>query len=135
MSINIVKDSIDLGIITTNPEPMLRFYRDTLGLKPGGDMEIPGGGQMIRLLCGTTVLKLVVNGQPPEQPAVPGGISGAAGYRYWTISVDNLQESVQECRDAGYNIAMEPQEIREGVTFTVIEDPDGNWVELLEMAE
>ena len=33
MSVQLTKQSIDLGIITTNGEAMLAFYRDTLGLR------------------------------------------------------------------------------------------------------
>ncbi len=57
---------------------------------------------------------------------------GASGYRYWTISVSNLDELAQACEAAGYKIAVSPREIRPGIKITMIEDPDGNWVELLE---
>ncbi len=33
MSLEITKSSIDLGIVTRNPEPMVAFYRDVLGLE------------------------------------------------------------------------------------------------------
>ena len=133
MSLEISKDSIDIGIVTRNVEPMLAFYRDTLGLKPDGEMQMPGGGQMTRLLCGTTTVKLVVNAREPEGTSAPGGIGGATGYRYWTISCTNLKEVTDKCSEAGYTIAVPAREIRPGVTISIIEDPDGNWVELLQM--
>jgi len=113
---------------------MVKFYRDTLGLVPDGEMEFPNGAHMTRLLCGTTVIKLVVNGTAPKNKGIPGGADGAEGYRYWTVTVSNLEETVSKCRDAGYNIALGPNEIRPGVHFVIIEDPDGNWVELLQTA-
>ena len=58
MTIKLTKDSIDLGIVTTNPEAMTAFYRDVLGFEDGGQMSLPGGS-MIRLLCGSSVIKLV----------------------------------------------------------------------------
>jgi glyoxylase I family protein len=133
MAIQITKDSIDLGLITLDAEPMLKFYRDTLGLAPDGDMAMPGGGQMTRLACGTTTLKIVVNGKTPRATAAPGGIGGSTGYRYFTISVSNLKEVTEACGEAGYKIAIPPTEIRAGITISMIEDPDGNWVELLQM--
>ncbi len=134
MTLSIVKDSIDLGIITKDPEKMLAFYRDTLGLELIGELPMPGGGTMYRLNCGTSVIKIVVHGKEPAAVAAPGGIAGATGYRYWTITVDNIEQSVKACEDAGYKIAVKVTEIRPGVAISMIEDPDGNWVELLQMS-
>ena len=123
-----------LGIITKDPEKMLAFYRDTLGLELIGELPMPGGGTMYRLNCGTSVIKIVVHGKEPAAVAVPGGIAGATGYRYWTITVDNIEQSVKACEDAGYKITVPVTEFRPGVTISMIEDPDGNWVELLQMS-
>ena len=133
MALEITKDSIDLGIITTDAEKSLAFYRDTLGLADDGSMDMPGGGKMVRLSCGTTTIKIVVNGREPKASAAPGGIGGATGFRYFTISVSNLAAATQECADAGYKIAVPVTELRPGITISIIEDPDGNWVELLQM--
>lgn len=132
MPINIVKDSIDFGLVTKDAQPLLAFYRDTLGLELEGEVPMPGGGKMTRLICGTTILKIVVHAKEPKEVAPAGGIRGATGFRYFTISVDNLTEAVDECEAAGYKIAMPVTEIRVGVTISMIEDPDGNWVELLQ---
>jgi catechol 2,3-dioxygenase-like lactoylglutathione lyase family enzyme len=134
MGVKITKDSIDLGIVTTDAAPMLTFYRDTLGLEVAGEMDMPGGGHMTRLACGTTTLKLVVNGKPPVASAPTGGIGGATGLRYLTISVSNLEEATSELDTAGYHVVIKPREIRAGVMISMIEDPDGNWVELLQMS-
>jgi predicted enzyme related to lactoylglutathione lyase len=132
VSIQIVKDSIDIGIVTKNAEPLLKFYRDTLGLALEGELPIPGGGKMTRLICGTTIIKIVVNSKEPKAQAPAGGIRGATGIRYFTISVSNLTQATEQCQAAGYKVAMPPTEVREGVTISMIEDPDGNWVELLQ---
>ena len=58
----------------------------------------------------------------------------ATGYRYWTISVSNLSELVQQCEAAGVTVAVPITELRPGITIAIVEDPDGNWVELLESA-
>ena len=134
MPLAITKDSIDIGIITKDAAPLLTFYRDTLGLVPDGEMDMPGGGKMTRLRCGTTVVKIVVHGQAPAAEAAPGGIRTATGYRYWTISVANIDGATQECVDAGYTVAVPVSEIRPGVRISMIEDPDGNWVELLQVS-
>ena len=133
MGMRITKPSIDLGIVTTRGEQMLAFYRDLLGLKVQGQMPMPGGkGTMHRLLCGDSLIKLVVVPELPA-PAVPGGIGGGAGYRYWTITVDNLTEMVAACTAAGAPVVWSEREIRPGIRIAMVEDPDGNWVEFLQL--
>jgi glyoxylase I family protein len=135
MSASIVKPGIDLGIVTRNPEPMLRFYMDTLGLEREGTIPMPGGGgTMHRLLAGTSVIKIIALDPAPGSDAPPGGIRAATGYRYWTITVDNLVQCVQQCADAGFRIVVAEKIVRPGVTIAIIADPDGNWVELLQMS-
>jgi len=134
MTIALTKDSIDLGIVTRNPDAMLTFYRDTLGFEFQGEMQMPGGGNMLRLNCGTSLIKIVTPGNLKDNDAAPGGIPGATGYRYWTISVSNLDELTEKCATAGSKVAVPPTEIRPGVRISMVEDPDGNWVEFLEIA-
>ncbi len=78
MGVALAKPSIDLGIVTTNGEPMLAFYRDLLGLKYLREMPMPGGnGVMHQMACGDSVVKLVVLPAVPAT-AAPGGIQGKA---------------------------------------------------------
>jgi len=132
MTIELTKDSIDLGIVTRNPEAMLEFYRDLLGFQFQGEMPMPGGGKMQRLLCGTSLIKLVTPGKAPATDAPPGGFAGATGYRYWTISVSNLEALTRKCADAGVKVAIPLTEVRPGVRISIVEDPDGNWLEFLQ---
>ncbi len=135
MPVALSKDAIDLGIVTTNGAAMLGFYRDTLGLEHEGDMPMPGGsGTMHRLLCGSSLIKIVVLDREPPARAPGGGIQGATGYRYWTISVSNIETMTETCQQAGYKVVIPVTEIRPGVRISMISDPDGNWVELLEAA-
>lgn len=134
MAIELTKDSIDLGIVTRNPQPMLTFYRDTLGFEHQGEMPMPGGGSMQRLMCGTSLIKIVTPGNLSDKDAAPGGIPGATGYRYWTISVANLDALTEACAAAGAPVPVRPTEIRPGIRIAIVEDPDGNWVEFLQTA-
>ena len=68
MPLELNTDSVDLGIVTRNPDAMLTFYRDTLGLEFEGELPQPGGGTMLRLLCGTSMIKIVTPG-PTTVPA------------------------------------------------------------------
>jgi len=132
MGVALAKDSIDLGIVIADVDRSLAFYRELLGLELAGEMPMPGGGTMYRLMCGTSMIKLIKPGREPKAPAAPGGIPGAYGYRYWTISVTNLVELTDACAAAGHKIAVPVTELRPGVTISIVEDPDGNWVEFLQ---
>ena len=132
MSIELAKDSIDIGIVVRDGDAAMKFYRDTLGLEHIADTPMPGGGTMHRLMCGTTLVKIVERDEPPEKADNPGGPGGASGIRYWTITIHDLDAMTAKFSDAGYTVPVAPREVRPGVRISMIEDPDGNWLELLE---
>jgi catechol 2,3-dioxygenase-like lactoylglutathione lyase family enzyme len=134
MGVNVAKDAIDLGIVTTNGEAMLAFYRDVLGFKHEGDiaMEHVGIKVMHRLWFGKSLIKLVVPVKDPGVPAAPGGIQGGTGYRYWTMTIHNLDEVLSAVEAAGQKIVRPRTEVRPGVVIGMVEDPDGNWVEFIQ---
>ena len=134
MGVSLRKDSIDLGIVITESGRSLAFYRDLLGFEHEGDIPMPigGGGTMHRLRCGSTLIKLVKLDDVPEARPARGGIAGATGYRYFTMIVENLAEITHAVKDAGYKVRIDTTEIRPGVSISMVEDPDGNWVEFVE---
>jgi glyoxylase I family protein len=134
MGVNVAKDAIDLGIVTTNGEAMLAFYRDVLGFKHEGDiaMEHVGIKVMHRLWFGNSLIKLVVPVKPPPASAAPGGIPGATGYRYWTMTIHNLDEVMSAVQAVGQKIVRPRTKVRPGVVIGMVEDPDGNWVEFIQ---
>jgi catechol 2,3-dioxygenase-like lactoylglutathione lyase family enzyme len=133
MAVELKKAAIDLGIVTTNGAAMLAFYRDTLGLKYLREMPMPGGGLMHQLACGDSVIKLVVLESTPAQ-AAPGGIQGATGYRYLTMTVANIAQIIEVCASNGHKVVVKERELRPGVRIAIVADPDGNWVEFLAVA-
>ena len=133
MGIKLAKDSIDLGIVVSDGPKALAFYRDTLGFEHIATTPMPGGGgTMERLMCGTSLIKVVVPEKTLTGKAPGGGIQGAYGYRYWTMSVTNLDEILKACGDAGYKVAVPRRTARPGLDIGIVEDPDGNWVEFIE---
>lgn len=131
MALDITKPGIDLGIVTSNGEAMNAFYGETLGLPHVGEFKMGGGSVMQRYQCGDSVVKVVVLPGDAPAGAAPGGINGATGYRYFTITVSDINGSVAACEQAGATIAVPVTELRPGITIAMVEDPDGNWVELL----
>jgi catechol 2,3-dioxygenase-like lactoylglutathione lyase family enzyme len=133
MAIQLTKDSIDLGIVVSDGAKALAFYRDTLGFDHVGTTPMPGGGgTMERLMCGTSLIKVVVPEKALENRPARGGIQGAYGYRYWTISISNIDDVLAKCEAGGYRVVVPRRNIRPGVDIAIVEDPDGNWVEFLQ---
>lgn len=131
MGVELTKAGIDLGMVTREPARMLAFYRDVLGFRQEPDTPFPGGGVMHRVWCGESLIKIVAPANPPATTAPGGGLTGATGLRYWTISVSNLEAMVESCRAAGAPIVVEPREARPGIRIAIVLDPDGNSVEFL----
>lgn len=131
MGVVIAKEAIDLGIVVRDGDAALRFYRDTLGFEHVASTPMPGS-MMHRLMCGASMIKILVPERMPEASAPPGGTFGATGLRYWTVSVSNLDQVVGDCASGGYRIAVSAREIRPGVRIAMVEDPEGNWLELLQ---
>ena len=132
MAVELKKDSIDLGIVTRDAGPMVAFYRDLLGFTDEGQMPMPNIGTMTRLRCGTSLIKIIE--ATPKSDAAPGGIVGSSGYRYWTMTVTNLDALVDSLKAAEVSVIIPVTELRPGIRIAMVADPDGNWVEFLEEA-
>jgi catechol 2,3-dioxygenase-like lactoylglutathione lyase family enzyme len=117
-------------MVIRDPEASLAFYRDTLGFELTGEMPMPGVGTMYRMKCGDALVKLIHTGK--DLPSPPkGGLMDGLGYRYFTIHVENLADVTARCQQAGYAVPIANTVIREGVTISLVSDPDGNLVEFL----
>jgi catechol 2,3-dioxygenase-like lactoylglutathione lyase family enzyme len=146
------KNAVDLGIVTCNEDAMLRFYRDTLELPLVGEVPVQGVGVIKKIQCGDSVIKLLVLAQPPANTlskndgpkndgaqnngAENGGVNFAAatGFRYCTFTVQNLAAVVDRCRAGGYRIAVEIVSPRPGLSAAMVQDPDGNTIELMHLS-
>jgi catechol 2,3-dioxygenase-like lactoylglutathione lyase family enzyme len=84
--------------------------------------------------AGSSVVKIVTMKRPVDTECAPGGLSGATGMRYFTMSVSNVAEIVAACEAAQATIAVPIAEIAPGTTIAIVEDPDGNWVEFVQTA-
>lgn len=127
--------AIDLGIVVTDSARALAFYRDLLGFVHEGDMPMPigGGGTMHRLRCGDSLIKLVALDTVPSARPAPGPIDAGTGYRYFTIHMSNIATVVDACVAAGVTVVVPVVELRPKVTIAIVEDPDGNLVEFLQV--
>ena len=81
-------------------------------------------------VAGDTTLKVwQLDGLPAETGAIPD----YSGIRYLTAVVDSIDAVVARARDAGRHIPVGPRDLAPEVRIAIIEDPDGNWFELVEL--
>ncbi|HEX4821436.1 MAG TPA: VOC family protein [Acidimicrobiales bacterium] len=123
---------IDLGIVVRDIDACLPFYRDVLGLKLLFDFELPTGSHMWQLAVGPCVVKLVTHKTSPAAANPPGGSAGGTGLRYWTMGVDDIDAAIEPAVAAGSPIPLPVTQLMPGIRIAMIEDPEGNVVELLE---
>jgi predicted enzyme related to lactoylglutathione lyase len=123
--------SVEIGVVTTNLDEMVKFYEGFLGLEHQGEIEFADGSQR-RYALGSSVLKLVTYTTPPASPAAPGGGRAQAGLRYFTLGVRNLRDVAAAVEAAGYAVVEPPTEFAPvpGMGWMFIADPDGNSIEL-----
>jgi glyoxylase I family protein len=126
----IAKPGIDLGVLVRDVDACVRFYTEDLGLPKVGEIPFPGNRTMHRIQIGDTVLKLMQYHDGPP-PAGPREREAQAGIRYFTISVKNLPDVVKELEAKGHTFTIPLREARPGVWIAMLQDPDGNTVELL----
>jgi len=125
---------VEVGIVVRDLEAMAAFYGNVLGLERVDDLEFTGGS-MQRYLHGDTVLKLVATATPPAQSNPPNGpAGGASGIRYVSLAFDDVDALVARCVDAGRPVPVSAFEFMPGIKVAMVEDPDGNWVELVQSA-
>lgn len=131
MTAKLAKPALDLGAVTGDVARALAFYTGPLGFQKIEEIPFPGVGVLHRLRVGESFFKLLAPDPAPAARPPGGGITGAVGFRYVTFQLTNLDETVEACRAAGARILTEPRALRPGVRMAMVEDPDGNTVELL----
>jgi catechol 2,3-dioxygenase-like lactoylglutathione lyase family enzyme len=129
--VEITKPGIDLGVLVRDIDACLKFYCDGLGLQKVAEIQFPGNRTMHRIQIGDTVLKLMQY-QEDAPAAGPRGLGAQAGIRYFTISVKDLRGVIKDLEAKGLTFVVPLREARPGVFIAMLEDPEGNTVELLE---
>ncbi|MCR5980571.1 VOC family protein [Gordonia jinghuaiqii] len=132
MPIVLTKPTLDVGIVTTDPAPMVEFYGELLGLPRLDDIRMPGF-TIIRFELGDVVLKVLEYDEKPGTPAATGGIGAGTGIRYITVSVEKIADALAACRaSTTASVLEEPVEVRPGAWIAFGTDPDGNVIEFVQ---
>jgi catechol 2,3-dioxygenase-like lactoylglutathione lyase family enzyme len=123
------KNSLDLGVITSDIKASLNFYQNILGLEFVGTTPL-WFGTMHRLRFGESDFKLI---EPKEVPPVGAmGLENQCGFRYVTFVIANLSELCDDLKKIGIEFTLSERELRPGVRIAMVKDPDGNIVEFVE---
>ena len=130
--INFTSDAIDIGMVTRNDIEMLSFYQNVLGLIKDTEIPFPGLGVVNKLSFGSGYIKILVLDENPSNTNPTGDFSTSNGIRYITINLSNLDEILDSCKLNDVNIVNSGVIIRPGVTVAIIQDPDGNLIELMQ---
>ena len=135
------------GFVVRDRNKAVAFYRDVVGLKVISEYERRGEGidQVIGYqdahLKATTldlgeghVLELIqyLNPSSEERPTEERSVLGAA---HLAIQVDDIQAMFEKVTAGGAQTLNPPAELAPGRMACYFQDPDGNWLELLELRE
>ncbi len=127
--------AVDVGIMVSDMDQSLAFYRGVLGLTVVADIRtsLIGKGRMVQLQHGASLIKLV---QMDEsiQSETQTGITTTLGFRYITLMVDDIEAIVATLDAAGAPIALPLTELGNGAKILMVEDPAGNIVEFVQEA-
>jgi predicted enzyme related to lactoylglutathione lyase len=132
MTAKLSSDAIEIGVVVRDADRSLEFYRDVLGLPYLGDLDF-GVARMWRFQAGTSVVKLLRFHEEPTAANPPGEVN-ATGYRYMSFFVSNIEDLVAEVAQFGGRVAIGVTEFQPGSRFAFVEDPEGNRIELLDVA-
>ncbi len=129
MPLNPAKDSVDLGIVVSDITKSLDFYQGVLGLNKSEELSTQFG-TLHRLHFGTSDIKLI---DPKQVPAAgTTGLEKQIGLRYISFRVQDISALCVELQAKGVEFSMAETEVRPGVRMAMINDPDGNTVELIQ---
>jgi len=124
--------AIDIGLVVSDMDASLGFYRDMLGLEQVGEIttKLIGKGQMIQLKHGSSLIKLL----KMESPAVASkeGFVDVIGYRYITLIVPNIDTIIKRIEKENVATVMPLTELGNGAKILMVKDPDGNVVEFVQ---
>jgi catechol 2,3-dioxygenase-like lactoylglutathione lyase family enzyme len=143
---------VDIGTVVSDIEKSAAFYRDVLGFRElsgfdvtaqmGADAGLSDGKPFhVRKFVldegeGATTVKLMQFADAPGAKVDNAFLHSSLGFRYLTIQVKDMAESVARAKKAGgVPIAkcpvLLPEELAKGVYLTCFKDPDGNLVEFV----
>ncbi|WP_018504296.1 VOC family protein [Parafrankia discariae] len=123
---------IEVGLVSID-ESLAEFYAVTFGMERLPAIEA-GPGVVHRLRASGIVIKVMVPKRAPATTEPATRFFAATGLRYITLYSDDLDGIVERATAHGGKVTHGPSAIGPGVRIAVLQDPDGNAVEVVEGA-
>ena len=119
-----------IGIRVTNLQRSIDFYTKILGMNVVGQSKIElTKGTVVNLESEKDGFNLELNYYEENSLYNTKYIVGE-GLDHLAFKVDNLDKTLEEARNAGYQTVLEMK--AGSIRWVYIEDPDGIWIELFE---
>jgi predicted enzyme related to lactoylglutathione lyase len=110
---------------------LVDFYADVFQLSELPPFETPFA-VIHRLDAAGATIKVMVPSDPPAPGQRVEPFYLATGIRYLTLRVQDLSGVLDRAGSHNARVVQERRELREGVFLVVMEDPDGNQIEVIE---
>lgn len=119
-----------LHLVVPDPERVADFFAKAFGAEKVSTDKLPDG--RIRAELRISGGRMIINTPQPKDTRVQDNPQGRYGTEHFGMKVDNLENALQQCRDAGGRVTMEPIQIRPGTRIAFFMGPENVLVELLE---
>jgi catechol 2,3-dioxygenase-like lactoylglutathione lyase family enzyme len=123
-------ETLEIGLVSAHDE-LFEFYVEVLGGERLEPRVFPFA-TVHRLGLPGVNLKVMVPAEAPAVPPAAARFSDVAGLRYLTLWVDDLEALVERWTAGGGAVTTPIGDLRPGVRFALLADPDGNAIEALE---
>lgn len=117
-----------LGIKSADVEKSLRFYCEILGLEKQEDLEI--FGKRFIFVGNDTISIEIEAGSPGDRRIDP---RAQTGLYHLAFTVEDVTGLVERLRSQGVPIALEPMSTRPDRLVAFVEDPDGAFIQLIQL--
>ena len=140
-----IKSMNHTGFVVRDLERAERFYTEVMGLKVSARRERVGAPISQVVGYEKAHLKIVVvslGGGPdleliqylsPSPAARPTQERSVLGASHLAFVVDDIQKTFRALLAGGAKKMNEPAQVEPGKTVCYLQDPDGNWIELIEL--
>ncbi|MBM4322568.1 MAG: VOC family protein [Deltaproteobacteria bacterium] len=140
---------LEVAVSVKDMDKMLLFYIDVLGLKKVSDAKVPPemttkvgqtahGLRVVRLATPYGEwIRLIQTGQPPKPGEVPKYVFDRHGLVYVSFLVTDIDGILQRLKENGATLQSGDKkiEVRPGLFVVYALDPEGNFIEFLEVPD
>ena len=130
-----VLSMLHTGFVVSDLAESVTFYRDVVGLKVVAERERDGGPITEIVGYDNAHLKIALmqmDDVRPEGESRHTNERNAQGSTHLAFSVANIEETFELMLSRGAHKLNSPVEIGDGRKICYLQDPDGNWLELIE---